>query len=80
MLTEKIRADRRANKSSGLSPLDREKLLAITAAAKDRMHVPDRDSWPERERDHGPVHVSVVIREWLVMHGLPTPLRSAGRG
>lgn len=80
MLTEKIcRADC-ANKSSGLSPLDREKLLAATATAKERMHVLDRDSWPERERDHGPVHVSVVIREWLAMHGLPTPLRSADRG
>ena len=80
MLTEKIRADRGANKSSGLSPRDRKKLIAATAAAKQRMHIPDRDSWPERERDPGPVHISVVIADWMTMLGLSAQQRSSGRG
>ena len=77
MLTEKIRADCGTNKSSGLSPIDREKLLAATAAAKQRMLLLDRDSWPVCERDHGPVHIRDIINEWLAMRGLPMPSREA---
>ena len=36
--------------------------------------------WPEREREHGPVQVSIGIREWVGIAGLRAALRRAERG
>lgn len=80
MLTGKICRAERADKSSGLSARDRETLIAATAAAKQRMRIFDCDSWPVAERGDEPVHISVIIREWLTMRGLSSQHRSAGRG
>ncbi len=79
MLTQKIRADRGANKSNELSPIDREKLHAATATAKERMLVRDRDSWPIAERNEGPEHIAPILDRVLEMHNLTAPIGSADR-
>lgn len=69
MLTQKIRAELRTNKSNGLSPVDREKLL-----------VRDRDSWPIAECNEEPEHIAPILDRVLEMHSLTAPIGSADRG
>jgi hypothetical protein len=80
VLTETLRGEASPLKTCGLSDADRSALIAATETAKQRMQIFDRDSWPKSERDHGPVHNSVVIAEWLAIHGLSAQRGSAGRG
>lgn len=67
-------------KISGLTSADYARLIAATAAAKQRMQNVDRDTWPPSELDHGPVDISVVIAELLKNLGPPAQQRSIARG
>ena len=52
-----------------MEQVNRDRLAGATGQARARIS-DERDSWPDAERDDGPVHISVVIGEWLRMRSL----------
>jgi len=49
---------------------DRELLIAVATAARQRLADHERDSWPTAERDEGPEHIAPILDRVLEMYGL----------